>query len=132
MLGAFALQAVFIALMRFATSPALMVPIALFIALAYGANLALMPAATFDSFGTRHAGADYGLLFTAWGVGGILGTQVETLLFAGGVGTGPTTLHAIAFSSAVGLCSIAAFLAFRLRAPHATRAHSERPELLDI
>lgn len=40
----------------------------------YGSNLTLFPAATFDFFGTKNAGVNYGLVFTAWGVGGAAGT----------------------------------------------------------
>jgi OFA family oxalate/formate antiporter-like MFS transporter len=43
---------------------------ALVVGAGYGGLLAVFPALTYDFFGTTHAGADYGLLFTAWGVGG--------------------------------------------------------------
>ena len=132
MLAAFALQAALIVALRFATSSALLLPVALLIALAYGANLTLMPAATFDFFGTRHAGANYGLVFTAWGLGGLLGTQVEALLFENGLRAAPTSTDAIAFSTALGLCAIAALLAFRLRAPRPGRAADEHPSASDI
>jgi MFS transporter, OFA family, oxalate/formate antiporter len=36
----------------------------------YGANLALFPAITKDFYGLKHFGANYGLVFTAWGWGG--------------------------------------------------------------
>lgn len=39
----------------------------------YGALLALFPATTWDWFGLKHAGTNYGLIFTAWGVGGLIG-----------------------------------------------------------
>lgn len=38
----------------------------------YGANLSLFPAITKDYYGTRHFGMNYGLVFTAWGVGGFM------------------------------------------------------------
>jgi OFA family oxalate/formate antiporter-like MFS transporter len=37
---------------------------------AYAGFLALMPAFTADYFGPAHVGANYGILFTAWGVSG--------------------------------------------------------------
>src|SRR5690606_14785096 len=40
---------------------------------AYGALLALFPATTWDWFGLKSAGVNYGLVFTAWGVGGFFG-----------------------------------------------------------
>lgn len=42
----------------------------------YGALLALFPATTWDWFGIRNAGTNYGLIFTAWGVGGLVGPIV--------------------------------------------------------
>lgn len=40
----------------------------------YGANLTLFPATTADFFGTKNLGVNYGLVFTAWGVGGAAGS----------------------------------------------------------
>jgi len=40
---------------------------------AYGGYLAIMPSITADYFGTKSLGANYGYLFTAWGVAGIGG-----------------------------------------------------------
>ena len=39
----------------------------------YGACLSLFPATAADRWGTKNLGVNYGLLFTAWGVGGVLG-----------------------------------------------------------
>lgn len=36
----------------------------------YGANLSLFPSVTKDYYGLRNFGVNYGLVFTAWGVGG--------------------------------------------------------------
>ncbi len=41
-------------------------------AFAYGGYLALMPAFTADYFGPKNVGANYGLLFTAWGLCGFI------------------------------------------------------------
>ena len=38
----------------------------------FGGYLALYPAINADYYGTRHAGVNYGLIFTAYGVGGLL------------------------------------------------------------
>jgi OFA family oxalate/formate antiporter-like MFS transporter len=46
----------------------------------FGGNLALFPLLTAEYFGTRHLGANYALVFTAYGVGGVLGPML-----AGGV-----------------------------------------------
>ena len=39
----------------------------------YGACLAIFPAATADQWGTKNMGLNYGILFTGWGVGGVIG-----------------------------------------------------------
>lgn len=39
----------------------------------YGACLSIFPAATADNWGTKNMGLNYGLVFTGWGVGGVLG-----------------------------------------------------------
>lgn len=39
----------------------------------YGSIFAVIPATTADFFGLKHFGANYGLVFTAWGFGGFLG-----------------------------------------------------------
>jgi len=39
----------------------------------YGACLSLFPATVADHWGTKSLGLNYGILFTAWGVGGVLG-----------------------------------------------------------
>jgi MFS transporter, OFA family, oxalate/formate antiporter len=41
--------------------------------LAYGALFALFPAATADFFGLKNLGVNYGLIFTGFGVAGIVG-----------------------------------------------------------
>ncbi|MHC4449316.1 MAG: L-lactate MFS transporter [Planctomycetota bacterium] len=38
----------------------------------YGANLALFPSITKDFYGSKHFGINYGMIFTAWGVGGFM------------------------------------------------------------
>lgn len=40
---------------------------------AYGGYLAIMPSLTADYFGTKSLGANYGYLFTAWGIAGVCG-----------------------------------------------------------
>jgi OFA family oxalate/formate antiporter-like MFS transporter len=38
----------------------------------YGANLALFPSITKDYYGLKNFGVNYGLIFTAWGLGGFM------------------------------------------------------------
>src|SRR5512138_3830963 len=39
----------------------------------YGACLSLFPATTADQWGTKNMGLNYGVMFTAWGFGGVFG-----------------------------------------------------------
>jgi MFS family permease len=72
---------------------------------AYGACLSLFPATTADQWGTRSLGLNYGILFTAWGVGGVFGP-----ILAGRIADA-TGSYAAAYQIAAGLLLFAAFLA---------------------
>ncbi len=39
----------------------------------YGACLSIFPSTTADFWGTKNSGMNYGIMFTAWGVGGVFG-----------------------------------------------------------
>ena len=72
----------------------------------FGANFALFPASTADSFGSENVGLNYGFIFTSYGIGGIVGP-----ILAGAVqDAGLSFLYA--FIPAAILCFIAAILAF--------------------
>ena len=47
----------------------------------YGTQLSVNAATTSDFWGTKNAGINYGLLFTAWGVAGIIGPRIGGVLF---------------------------------------------------
>jgi OFA family oxalate/formate antiporter-like MFS transporter len=46
----------------------------------FGGTLAIFPSATADSFGTKYLGVNYGLMFTAYGVAGIIGPMIGALV----------------------------------------------------
>ena len=71
----------------------------------FGANFALFPAATADSFGSENVGLNYGFVFTSYGVGGIVGP-----ILAGMVKDAQLSFL-YAFIPAAILCFIAAGLA---------------------
>jgi len=82
-------------------------PLAIFLASAwvglnFGGNFALFPSATSDYFGSRHFGVNYGWIFTAYGVAGILGPVVGGVLFDA------TEDYLLAFVFAGILCFVAA------------------------
>ncbi len=89
---------------HFSTSNAFMLGSAL-VGFNYGACLALFPATTADYWGTRNLGLNYGILFTAWGVGGVFGP-----ILAGKIADA-TGAYTMAYYIAAGLLFFAAFLA---------------------
>ena len=52
----------------------------LMIGACYGANLALFPSATKDHFGMKSFGLNYGVMFTAWGVGGLILPRIAGMI----------------------------------------------------
>ncbi len=82
LLIAFVLQAVLILVLSITTTgsalasaPVLMV-LVIVIGANYGANLAVFPAITKDYFGLKNFAINYGIVYTAWGLGGFLLSQL--------------------------------------------------------
>ncbi len=48
----------------------------------YGTNLSLFPSATKDYFGLKNFGINYGLIFSAWGIGGFIFPRVSQMIVA--------------------------------------------------
>ena len=111
MLVVFILQAVMMGLMTFATSTAALVPAAAAIGFLYGANLSVFPSTTAGFFGTRNMGVNYGLVFTAWGFGGVFGSMTA------GTIVDSTGSYSTAYAIAAGLCVLAGMLTFATRPP---------------
>ncbi|MBM4250239.1 MAG: OFA family MFS transporter [Euryarchaeota archaeon] len=61
-----------VALFPFATSVAVLFVVIILYGAMYGAYLSAMPALSSYFFGARNMGPNYGLLFAAWGVGGVV------------------------------------------------------------
>ena len=78
LLAFFVLQAILVLLLASTTpesplaNPLLLAIVSALIGACYGANLALFPSITKDYYGLRDFGVNYGLVFTAWGIGGFL------------------------------------------------------------
>jgi OFA family oxalate/formate antiporter-like MFS transporter len=47
----------------------------------YGTQLSVNASTTSDFWGTKNAGINYGMLFTAWGVAGIIGPRIAGVLY---------------------------------------------------
>jgi OFA family oxalate/formate antiporter-like MFS transporter len=63
------------------SSVPVLVLLSLLIGANYGANLALFPSITKDFYGLKHFGTNYGLVFTAWGVGGFMLAQLAGRIY---------------------------------------------------
>ncbi len=61
---------------------AVIVLIATFIGFNYGANLSLFPSYTKDLWGMKNFGVNYGIVFTAWGVGGLIMSRISQSIMA--------------------------------------------------
>jgi nitrate/nitrite transporter NarK len=66
------------------TAPVLILLLATMVGFNYGANLALFPALTKDFWGLKNFGMNYGVLFTAWGLGSLLSKVQQVLTTASG------------------------------------------------
>lgn len=111
MLVVFVLQAAMMGVLSISGTPGMLVPVAAAVGFCYGANLSLFPSTTAGFFGTTHLGVNYGLVFTAWGVGGVFGSMT-----AGSI-VDSTGSYAVAYAIAAGLCVLAAGLTFATKAP---------------
>ena len=81
MFGAFVLQAIMVTSLIFVQSSAVLLLLIIFIAGGnYGANLTLFPSATKDYFGLKDFGLNYGIMFTAWGVGGLILPRINGMI----------------------------------------------------
>lgn len=78
----------------------------------YGAQASVNPATASDFWGTRHAGANFGLLFTAWGFAGILGPTIGGALFD------KYRNYEVAFYTAAAFAAVALLCVLAARPPH--------------
>jgi MFS family permease len=77
----------------------------------YGSNLALFPSFTKDFYGLKNFGVNYGLVFTAWGIGGFMLSQGAAALYD------KYQTNTIAYLGASALLVIAAIVTILVRAP---------------
>jgi OFA family oxalate/formate antiporter-like MFS transporter len=74
----------------------------------FGGNFALFPSATADLFGAKNLGANYGWVFTSYGIAGVVG------IAAGNMAKEMTGSYGAAFVLAGSLCIVSAFLAVKM------------------
>jgi len=78
----------------------------------YGANLSLFPSYAKDLWGLKSFGMNYGILFTAWGVGGLVLSRLQQTLTAASKGS-----YHSSFVAAGVLLIIGAALTFLIKPP---------------
>lgn len=118
MMGVFVAQALLLVGIGFVKDFTLLLLVAAGIGAMYGANLTLFPAMTYDYFGTKNGGVNYGLIFTAWGAGGVLGS------IGAGFAKDVFGSFQLAFWIAAGLLIVATVLAALIKCPKAPAAES--------
>jgi len=90
----------------------------------YGACLSVFPSAVKDNFGLKNFGINYGLVFTAWGVGGFVFPLFAGKLFEAAKKTTGTGSYNDAYLTAAGVLVLAAALTFVTRSIE--RQHKKR------
>ncbi len=113
-IGVFVIQAIVMFLLGHLTSPVALSVAAAAVGFNYGGKFALFPSATSDFFGAKNLGANYGWLFTSYGIAGVVG------IAAGNAARVLTGSYVAAFTIAGLLCLISAGLALVLRSMRRT------------
>ena len=94
------------------TTPLILVLVAALIGANYGANLSLFPSYTKDLWGLKNFGMNYGILFTAWGVGGFVLSRLQQMLTAASKGS-----YQSSFTTAGALLLVGTALTFLIKPP---------------
>jgi len=114
----FVFQAFLILLLSIATGEnalgkiAAMAIISALIGANYGANLSLFPSITKDFYGLKNFGMNYGLVFTAWGIGGFMLAKLAGAMYV------RHQTFAIAYYGASALLILAAIMTILIKTPH--------------
>lgn len=111
MLAVFVLQAAMMGMLWLSGAAWSLIAVAAAVGFLYGANLSVFPSTTAGFFGTKNMGVNYGLVFTAWGVGGVFGSMTA------GTIVDSTGSYGVAYAIAAGLCLLAGGLTFATRPP---------------
>ena len=113
MIVMFALLAIAMFTFGFQTDILFLTAIACVIGLCFGGNFALFPSTTADYFGTKNVGSNYGFVFSAYGVAGILGAIIPAVVIDAIKGSG-TTITGSSYAPAFLICAVGAIVAVGL------------------
>jgi MFS family permease len=101
----------------------LVVLMATFLGFNYGTNLSLFPSYTKDLWGLKNFGINYGLVFSAWGVGGFVLSRLSQMLYAG------SGRFSSSFATAGILLIVGALLTLLLKSRLAKQGLAQKPVL---
>jgi len=104
-------------LYRLGATPTGLIVAASIIGFNFGGNFALFPAATADFFGNKTVGKNYGLVFFAYGIAGILGPQIAGYFKDAAKGAIEPTAWMTPFIIAGVACILGAFIILFTKAP---------------
>ncbi len=111
MLMVFLIQAVnMVGFIYYASIPGLIVG-SVVAGLAYGALFSLFPATTADFFGIKNLGVNYGLIFTGWGIAGVVGPLL------GGIVADQTGNYTLSYIIAAGMLVLGAIMIKSVKTP---------------
>jgi OFA family oxalate/formate antiporter-like MFS transporter len=108
-------QAILMFSVPFVSNPLLLVVFSICIGMNYGSNLSIFPSMTKEFYGLKNFGINYGLVFTAWGVGSLL-TLVSGVVYD------KTQSFQYAFFLAGALLVVSIILSFIVKKPKISAA----------
>ncbi|AGL03074.1 L-lactate MFS transporter [Desulfoscipio gibsoniae] len=111
MLLVFSIQAINMFAFSYYSSAPLLLLGSILTGLAYGSLLTLFPSATYDFFGMKNSGVNYGMVFTAWGAAALIGPIIAGQVADATGGYGASYLISGA------LLLVAALITFFTKAP---------------
>jgi len=107
----FIMQVIVYSVFIFLETPLLLAGGVAIVGLTFGGMLTIFPATTADYFGLKNLGFNYGMLITAWGVGGLIGPLL------GGLVRDYTEVYLWSFIISAVLSGLGALLTFFVRNP---------------
>ena len=120
----FVIQTVMIALLSQAktgnvlASAGVLAVISALIGANYGANLSLFPSLTKDFYGLKNFGVNYGLVFTAWGLGGFTSSLLAGMAYDGKIVESWKNSFNCAYYASMALLVVSAIVTFAVKPPH--------------
>jgi len=99
--------------------------IAAFVGFNYGANLSLFPSTTKDFYGLKNFGVNYGLVFTAWGLGGFMLAKLAGWVYDGVIVASWKGSFNFAYYTSAVLLVASALLTIVIKVPHHKMSHED-------